>query len=38
MINELQDPALLLKKYKREVRELKQELKMHDIIAGKTPV
>ena len=26
VVNELQDPSLLLKKYQREVRDLKQEL------------
>jgi len=26
VVNELQDPSLLLKRYQREVRELKQEL------------
>lgn len=35
MINELQDPALLLKKYQREVRDLKQELVMHDSLASR---
>lgn len=35
VVNELQDPALLLKKYQREVRDLKQELQMHDTLASK---
>ena len=35
VVNELQDPHLLLKKYQREVRELKQELQMHDTLASK---
>lgn len=34
-VNELQDPILLLKKYQREVKELKQELTMHDSLANK---
>ena len=34
-MNELQDPSLLLKKYQREVRELKQELQMHDTLANR---
>ena len=37
-INELQDPVLLLKKYQREVKELKQELNMHDSLAKKASV
>lgn len=32
-VNELADPHLLLKKYRREVRDLKQELNMHDALA-----
>ena len=35
VVNELQDPSLLLKRYQREVRELKQELQMHDTLASK---
>ena len=35
IVNELQDPALLLKKYQREVRDLKQELVMHDALASR---
>jgi kinesin family member 6/9 len=35
VVNELQDPSLLLKKYQREVRELKQELQMHDTLASR---
>ena len=34
-VNEVQDPILLLKKYQREVKELKQELNMHDTLAHK---
>lgn len=30
-----QDPALLLKKYEREIRQLKQELAMHDTLSGR---
>jgi hypothetical protein len=29
------DPAVLLEKLKRDVRELKQELSMHDTLAGR---
>jgi len=32
------DPALLLKKYEKEIRQLKQELTMHDTLAGRTRV
>ena len=32
-VNEVADPHLLLKKYRREVRDLKQELNMHDALA-----
>jgi kinesin family protein 6/9 len=35
VVNELQDPSLLLKRYQREVRELKQELTMHDTLASR---
>ena len=35
VVNELQDPILLLKKYQREVRDLKQELVMHDVLANR---
>lgn len=35
VVNELQDPSLLLKKYQREVRDLKQELQMHDTLASR---
>jgi len=37
-INERQDPAMLLKKYKRQVRELRQELAMHDSLANRSSV
>lgn len=35
VINVQQDPALLLKKYEKEIRDLKQELAMHDTLANK---
>ena len=38
IVNELQDPRLLLRKYQREIRELKQELQMHDTLATKATV
>lgn len=34
-VNELADAKLLLKKYQREVRDLKQELQMHDTLANR---
>lgn len=34
-VNINQDPALLLKKYEREIRDLKQELAMHDTLANR---
>lgn len=34
-VNQLQDPILLLKKYQRELKELKQEVKIHDQLAYK---
>lgn len=37
-INLVKDPILLLKKYKKEVRELKQELLMHDTIASRSKI
>ena len=37
-VNELADPMLLLKKYKREVRDLKQELQMHDTLANRSQI
>eukprot|EP00466_Bigelowiella_natans_P009990 jgi/Bigna1/42808/e_gw1.67.5.1 len=37
-INERQDPAMLLKKYKRQVRELRQELAMHDSLANRSNI
>eukprot|EP00469_Lotharella_globosa_P014891 CAMPEP_0167822014 /NCGR_PEP_ID=MMETSP0112_2-20121227/7198_1 /TAXON_ID=91324 /ORGANISM="Lotharella globosa, Strain CCCM811" /LENGTH=647 /DNA_ID=CAMNT_0007723209 /DNA_START=343 /DNA_END=2286 /DNA_ORIENTATION=+ len=37
-INERQDPAMLLKKYKRQIRELKQELAMHDSLANRNNI
>ena len=33
-VNQVQDPVLLLKKYQKEVKDLKQELMMHDQLAG----
>jgi len=33
-----QDPALLLKKYEREIKQLKQELTMHDTLSGRSRV
>lgn len=38
VINVQQDPHLLLKKYEKEIRELKQELAMHDTLANKGKV
>lgn len=38
IINVQQDPALLLKKYEKEIRDLKQELAMHDTLANKGKV
>lgn len=35
VINEQQDPALLIKKYQKEIKELKQELIMHDTLASR---
>ena len=34
-INVNQDPAILIKKYEREIRDLKQELAMHDTLANR---
>jgi len=36
-VNVQQDPMLLIKKYEREIRALKQELAMHDALAGRSP-
>lgn len=36
-INIQLDPMLLIKKYEREIRSLKQELAMHDTLAGRAP-
>ena len=33
-----QDPSMLLKKYEREIRDLKQELAMHDTLASRSRV
>ena len=38
VINVQQDPQLLLKKYEKEIRDLKQELAMHDTLANKGKV
>jgi kinesin family member 6/9 len=38
VINVQQDPQLLLKKLEREIRDLKQELAMHDTLASKGKV
>jgi len=35
IVNEQQDPALLIKKYQKEIKELKQELVMHDTLASR---
>ncbi|CDW85408.1 kinesin motor domain-containing protein [Stylonychia lemnae] len=35
IVNVQQDPQLLLKKYEKEIRDLKQELAMHDTLANK---
>lgn len=35
VVNVQQDPELLLKKLEREIKELKQELTMHDTLASK---
>eukprot|EP00743_Colponemidia_sp_Colp-15_P002044 GILK01002218.1.p1 GENE.GILK01002218.1~~GILK01002218.1.p1 ORF type:complete len:798 (-),score=158.56 GILK01002218.1:119-2200(-) len=37
-INVQLDPQLLIKKYEREIRELKQELAMHDTLAGRSRI
>ena len=34
-VNEQQDPALLIKKYQKEIKDLKQELIMHDTLASR---
>lgn len=33
-VNEIADQSLLIKRYQKEVRELKQELAMHDTLAN----
>ena len=38
VINVQLDPQLLLKKYEKEIRELKQELTMHDTMASRGKV
>jgi kinesin family member 6/9 len=35
IINVHKDPLMLVKKYQKEVRDLKQELQMHDTLASK---
>lgn len=37
VVNESADPALLLKRYERQVRELKQELAMRDMLRRASP-
>ncbi|GBF92163.1 kinesin [Raphidocelis subcapitata] len=37
-VNESADPALLLRRYERQVRELKQELAMRDMLSGRAHV
>jgi kinesin family protein 6/9 len=37
-INIQYDPLALIKKYEREIRELKQELSMHDTLANRSHV
>lgn len=34
-INVHQDPSMLIKKYEREIRELKKELAMHDTLVNR---
>lgn len=38
IVNERQDPAMLLKKYERQIRQLKQELAMHDSLSSRTNI
>jgi len=38
VVNTTQDPSLLLKKYEREIRDLRQELAMHDTLANRSRV
>ena len=38
VVNVQQDPKLLLKKYEKEIRDLKQELAMHDTLANRGKV
>lgn len=35
MVNEALDQPLLIKKLEREIRDLKQELALHDVLASK---
>ena len=37
-INIKLDPLILVGKYQREIRELKQELAMHDVLANRTGI
>jgi kinesin family protein 6/9 len=37
-VNVTYDPVALLKKYEREIRDLKQELSMHDTLANRSQV
>jgi kinesin family protein 6/9 len=34
IVNQAQDQNLLIKKYEREIRDLKQELTLHDVLAA----
>jgi len=34
-INVILDPAILLKKYEREIKDLKKELAMHDTLSNR---
>lgn len=34
-VNTVMDPALLIKRYEKEIRDLKQELAMHDTLANR---
>ena len=38
VVNESKDPRVIIRKHERQIRELKQELAMHDTFAGKAPV
>ena len=38
VVNESKDPRVIIRKHEKQIRELKQELAMHDTFAGKAPV